>query len=222
MNKFASYLMMGKIATLPFFINQGKVSGECFNVNTIFPPANSGIEMRLMEVESSFLHDGIPVDYVQHLCADCPSPIEGEGGDSYGAAANILLPGAACSDQAIQDMDVTVTGIDTDRETLYLLSSRSKVPPDTYSQYPGLRIDLANFQVLNQFDLNNDNDVFSGNTVKAFGIRTSVNVESLGLIPGETIYMQAATIDQETGETRVSELDEIIVGTQDCYGGGGY
>lgn len=213
MNKFASYLMMGKIATLPFFINQGKVSGECFNVNTIFPPANSGIEMRLMEVESSFLHDGFPVDYVQHLCADCPSPIEGEGADSYGAAANILLPGAACSDQAIHNMDVTVTGIGTDGQDFYLLFSRSKVPPDSYSQFPGLRIDLTDFQILNRYNINIDG--FSGST----GIRTSVNVESLGLIPGETIYMQAGTIDQETGETRFSELDEINVSTQDCDGG---
>lgn len=203
-NRFASFLLTGKAAALPLLPASalaGTVSDSIFGSTDV---------------------------HVLEYASDGTVSLLSEFGEAAGAtsaygttAANVIFPGSGCTGASPSTMNVVVTGLSS-RDFVYVLVSRAKDDAGLLGIYSDLRIG-ADFQIVSGFQYS------SAGAETAVGIvSVPVNLDTINLSAGDTIYLQAAVasfnpITGGYGEWRFSELDAVTGVTENCgYSGTSY
>lgn len=215
--RFASYMLTGKVATLPFMVNSSfadvvptytEILSE--NVSVIEAPA-TGVRLMTTTVSAG------------------ASAYGGTGSSAYGGT-----DAAICSTSMPTTMNVVVTGAHPGN-TVFLVASSDKDDAFMQTFNPNIRVGTTNMTVVSSFSLG-DNPITE--EAGAFSQSTSpisipVDLSKLqlkNLFSNGKFYLQAvvfSTMNQATmwQTARVSELDEIVVSTAGCpstYGGSNY
>jgi hypothetical protein len=204
--RFASYLLTGKAATLPFMINSSFADVVpsytqvlSANVSLIEMPA-TGVRLNTIAASST-----------------------------YGGA-----DAAICSTSVPQTMNIVITGAKPG-DTVYLAASSNKDDGSLTGLSPKLRIGQQDFTIITSFSLNKSAiQEKAGNFSKSISpISIPVDLNKLqqsNLFNNGIFYFQAvifSTGDSSTmwASARVSELDQISVSSTGCpstYGGSAY
>lgn len=198
--RFASLLIGGKAAAMPFFIPS---------------PAAASFSEAIFSSGLHLVEHGTGITMISEM-GEAPDA-NGYGGTT---AAQICATGANAADT----LNVVVTGVSSG-ETVYLMASQDKDNNQLASFFPGWRLGNTNLRFLAAFDYQTSVIVSdAGNLHNAVGaVSVPVDLAQLNLIEGERIYLQAAvgnrTPDGNFANIRFSELDQVEVSANSCYGG---
>jgi hypothetical protein len=201
---FASFLLAGKTASLPF------LAGPSYAQITNIPSAD------LLSSDVHIIEEpGIGVQLLSTTIA-APAP-DGYGG---GTAAQICLANQPTV------LRVVVTGV-RQGETVFLVSSKDKDAAAFRQFHPDLRIGATDLLILTHFTLKmnlvqSEQGAVSGNSESVISIPVDLAVLSQhGYLTLPKFYLQAGaySISEPFTHARVSELDEVGVISGTCYGG---
>lgn len=222
--RFASYLLAGKAATLPFAINsaQADVTPSYTDVMTgkatlIEQPAPG---VKLLTISTS---------------ASSSSTYGGSaytGGSTYGGGGS---DAAVCSAPLPSVMNVVVTGVKPG-DNIYLVAAADKDAQLMLAYDSRLRIGTTKQTVIAAFRISGsdlggmDNGAMAG-SISSVSIPVDLNkLKSRGLLDAGKFYLQAAMFPVLSGtgiftQARFTELDEVSVSSAGCsstYGGSTY
>lgn len=210
--RFASYLLTGKAATLPFMINSSMAD--------VTPYYTELTSQHLNIIEQ-------PTTGVKLLSTTASAPSDSYGGQSYGGGeaaqvCNAPLPGV---------MNVVITGVKPN-DAVYLVASSDKDSPANLAVSPSARIGTANMTLVSGFKFNAQETASEAGslaqTVSAVSVQVDMNkLQAKNLFAGGEFYLQAIIFPtMEAGslwqQARFSELDKITVSSAGCsnmYGG---
>lgn len=208
--RFASYLLTGKAATLPFMINSSMAD--------VTPYYTELMSQNLSIIEQ-------PATGVKLMTTTTSVSGSSYGGQSYGADAQVCnapLPGT---------MNVVITGVKPN-DAVYLVASSDKDSPANLAVSPSARIGTANMTLVSGFKFNAQetaNEAGSlAQTVSSVSVQVDMNkLQAKNLFANGTFYLQAIIFPtMEPGtlwqQARFSELDAISVSSAGCsnmYGG---
>lgn len=211
--RFASYLLTGKAATLPFMINNSMAD--------VAPYYTELTSQNLSIIEQ-------PATGVKLMTTTISASGSSYGGQSYGADAQVCnapLPGL---------MNVVITGV-RPNDTVYLVASSDKDSPANLAISPKARIGTSNMALVSGLKFaaqETANEASSlAQTVSSVSVQVDMNkLKAKNLFTGGTFYLQAIifpTLDPATlwQQARFSELDAISVSSAGCsnaYGGTSY
>ena len=196
-NRFASYLLTGKAATLPFMFNSS-FADVVPSYTDILSTSTSLIEVpatgvRLYTVASN------------------------TGGSSYGGT-----DAALCSTKLPSSMNIVITGAKPG-DTVYLVASSNKDDGSFNSLSTKIRLGSQNFSVVTSFTLAKNTLQESGGSFanSTSPISIPVALSNNAFVQGGTFYFQAVifpTLDASTvwQNARFSELDQITVSSAGC------
>lgn len=212
--RFASYLLAGKAATLPFAIGNAQADA--------YPAYTDILTSKVSIIEQ-------PATGVRLYTISSSSSSSTYGG-SYGSTTG---DAAVCSTAMPSVMNVVVTGV-KQGDTLYLVASSTKDDQTYLSIDSRLRIGRTNQEIISAFRvggtplIGDDGSAMNGST-SALSIPVDLNkLKNAGLLNNGKFYLQAALFPTLTGaniwgQARISELDEISVSSAGCtsstYGG---
>ncbi|MFA7240306.1 MAG: hypothetical protein WC091_09345 [Sulfuricellaceae bacterium] len=204
--RFASYLLTGKAATLPFMINSSMAD--------VTPYYTELTSQHLNIIEQ-------PTTGVKLLSTTASAPSDSYGGQSYGGGeaaqlCNAPLPGV---------MNVVITGVKPN-DTVYLVASSDKDSQANLAVSPQARIGTANMTLVSGFKFNAQetaNEASSlAQTVSSVSVQVDMNkLQAKNLFAGGEFYLQAIifpTVEPGTiwQQARFSELDKITVSSAGC------
>lgn len=203
---FSSFLLMGKVATLPLLIQSARadVVGST-QVDAV--PAYTDIitsKVSVIAVPDSQVH-------LKNLTSDASTAY---GANSYASA--LLCPSTA--NALPSTMSVVVTGVKAG-DTVYLFGALDKNDPVNLAYNPKITIGNSKLSMLGQA-------VVSGTSGVTSAVTIPIDLNSAGnkpLVNAGRFYIQAATINNASpapSQWGVSELDMIGVGQQqlNAYG----
>lgn len=205
--RFASYLLTGKAATLPFMINNSMADVTPYyteltsqNLSIIEQPA-TGVKLLTTTISAS--------------------------SSSYGGGADAQV----CDSPLPAMMNVVITGV-RPNDTVYLIASSDKDSSANLAVSPNARIGTANMTLVSGFKFNAQETANEASSLAQVLSSVSVQVDlnklkAKNLFAGGTFYLQALifpTLDPLTiwQQARFSELDAISVSSTGCsnaYGG---
>lgn len=207
-SRFASYLLTGKAATLPFMINS--------SLADVTPTYTELLSQKASIIE-------VPATGVKLMTTTASVSGSSYGGSGYDAQV--------CSSPLPGMMNVVITGVKTD-EFVYLVASSDKDSPANLAIHPSARIGTSNMTLVSGFKFIGQEasaDASSlAQAVSAVSVPVDMNKLKLkNLFTGGQFYLQAfifPTLDPMTvwQQARVSELDAISVSSTGCsnsYGG---
>lgn len=215
--RFASYLLTGKAATLPFMINSSIADVTPYyteltsqQVNVIELPSNG---VRLLSTTAAAPGDSYAVG------------LSYAGGGTAAQICNAPLPGV---------MNVVVTGV-RPNDAVYVVASTDKDSPENLNVSPQARIGTGNLTLVSGFKFSaqetaNDASTLA-QTVSAVSVQVDMNkLKAKNLLSGGVFYLQAIVFPSlEPGtiwqQAKFSELDAIAVSSAGCsntYGGNPY
>jgi hypothetical protein len=202
--RFASYLLTGKAATLPFMINSSMAD--------VTPYYTELMSQNLSIIEQ-------PATGVKLMTTTAGVSGNSYGGQSYGADAqlcNAPLPGV---------MNVVITGVKPN-DTVYLVASSDKDSQANLAVSPQARIGTANMTLVSGFKFNAQETANEASsltqTVSSVSVQVDMNkLQAKNLFTGGEFYLQAIifpTIEPSTiwQQARFSELDKITVSSAGC------
>lgn len=208
--RFASYMLTGKVATLPFMINSSFAD--------VVPTYTEALSESVSVIET-------PATGVRLMT----TTVSAGASSTYGGT-----DAAICSTSMPTTMNVVITGAHPGN-TVFLVASSDKDDSFMQTVNPNIRVGTVNMTIVSSFSLG-DNPITE--EAGAFSQSTSpisipVDLSKLqlkNLFTNGKFYLQAvifSTMNQSTmwQTARVSELDEIVVGTAGCpstYGGSTY
>jgi len=205
--RFASYLLTGKAATLPFMINN--------SLADVTPYYTELTSQTLSIIEQ-------PATGVKLLTTTASA-----SSSSYGGAVDAQV----CDSTLPAMMNVVITGV-RPNDTIYLVASSDKDSPANLAFSPNARIGTANMTLVSGFKFNAQETANEASslvqTVSSVSVQVDMNkLQAKNLFAGGTFYLQAfvfSTLDPLTmwQQARFSELDAISVSSAGCsntYGG---
>ncbi len=196
--RFASYLLSGKVAAMPFFSNNSFADAT--------PSYQELLSENLSIIET-------PAEGVR-LITTTTTP------SSYGGA-----DAALCSTELPSTMNVVVTGVKPG-DTVYLVASTNKDEGEFDFLSNQIRVGLENFTMVSSFT--SDGKVYEEEagdfeqSIRPISIPVDVTkLEENGLLESDKFYLQAVIYPSSGSELlldqgRFSELDEIQVSTEGC------
>lgn len=212
-SRFASYLLTGKAATLPFMIGN--------SLADVMPTYTELLAQKASIIE-------VPANGVRLLTTTVSVSGSSYGGGSYGGSG---YDAQVCSSPVPGMMNVVITGVKTD-EFVYLVASSDKDSPTNLAIHPSARIGTANMTLVSGFKFVGQESAADASSLKQAVSAVSVPVDmnklqAKNLFAGGQFYLQAfifPTLDPINvwQQARVSELDLISVSTAGCsssYGG---
>lgn len=213
--RFASYLLTGKAATLPFMINSSMAD--------VTPYYTELTSQHLNIIEQ-------PTTGVKLMTTTASAPSDSYGGQSYGGGEAAQV----CSAPLPGVMNVVITGVKPN-DIVYLVASSDKDSQGNLAVSPQARIGTANMTLVSGFRFNAQEAQEGANeasslaqTVSAVSVQVDMNkLQAKNLFANGTFYLQAIIFPtMEAGslwqQARFSELDKITVSSAGCsnmYGG---
>lgn len=196
---FSSFLLMGKVATLPLLIQSARadVSGLIGSATPDATPLFADI------VTSSVTIMAIPSSQtkLKNLITDTSSVY---GSNAYASA--LLCPSSA--NVLPTSMSVVVTGV-KEGDTVFLFGALDRNDPTNLSLHPKVTIGNKSIALLGQASITGTSGVSSAVTIPVDLVKNKA------LVDAGRFYIQAATINKTaTGPSQwgYSELDMIGVG----------
>ncbi|MCP4699134.1 MAG: hypothetical protein GY862_20120 [Gammaproteobacteria bacterium] len=221
--RFASYLCMGKAASLPLLMNPGASLAEGLTVQELLTP-----DLHILQQPGH----GIT------LMSDADqAAVQDPYGGSDRLAAQVVFPPEGCADTPPGSMNFILTGIRPGEEAFLMVGTGGNAGAywDDLG-FSGLRIPFDSMRVISAFQFGSQRADLppdaGGQPDSAIGtISIPVDLHQLG-IQDNTLYFQAVSgVANRVGlwdDMRFSEVDEIQGVTGDCvaapvtdpYGGG--
>jgi len=202
-NRFASFLLTGKAATLPFMFNSS-FADVVPSYTDILSTTPSLIEL--------------PATGVRLYTTTVASNL---GGSPYGGTAN-GTDAALCSTSLPTTMNIVITGTKPG-DTVYLVASSNKDDGAYSTLNAKVRVGSQNFSIVTSFALTKSALQESGGSYSnsTSPISIPIAITNNAFIKGGIFYFQAvifSTLDPSTMWTtaRVSELDQISVSSSGC------
>lgn len=208
--RFASYMLTGKVAALPFMVNSSFAD--------VVPTYTEVLSESVSVIEA-------PATGVRLMT----TTVSAGASSIYGGT-----DAAICSTSMPATMNVVITGAHPGN-VVYLVASSTKDDAFMQSINSGIRIGTVDMTIVSSFSLG-DNPITE--EAGAFSQSTSpisipvdiTRLQQKNLFTNGKFYLQAvifSTMNQSTmwQTARFSELDEIVVGTAGCpstYGGSNY
>lgn len=206
--RFASFLLTGKAATLPFMIN-----------NSLADVTPSYYELMSQNVNIIEM----PSTGVRLLSTTASAPGNSYGGQTYGGGGTEAAQ--ICSASLPGVMNVVVTGV-RPNDSVFLVASTDKDDQKNLAVNPNARIGSANFTVVSGFKFNAQELGSEASNLAQTTSSVSVQVDmkklqANHLFSGGTFYLQAfvfPTLDPDTvwQQVRISELDAVSVSSAAC------
>lgn len=212
--RFASYLLAGKAATLPFAINSSHAD--------VYPYYTDILTSKVSLIEQPTT--GVKLMTIASSASSNPYSSTTYGGGNDAAVCNNPMPSV---------MNVVVTGV-KQGDTVYLVASQTKDSAPHLALDNRLRVG-TDYKIITAFRIGGvgmpGDDGSMGKSTSAVSIPVDLNkLKNAGVLNNGTFYMQAALFPTLEGsniwaQARMSELDEISVGSAGCsstYGASPY
>ncbi len=202
-NRFASFLLTGKAATLPFMFNSSFAD--------VVPSYTD-----ILSTSASLIE--LPATGVRLYSTTVASNL---GGSSYGGTAK-GTDAALCSTSLPTTMNIVITGAKPG-DTVYLVASSNKDDGAYTALNAKIRVGNNDFSIVTSFALANSAIQESGGSYSksTSPISIPIQLSNNSFIKKGIFYFQAvifSTLDPLTMWTnaRVSELDQITVSSAGC------
>jgi hypothetical protein len=206
--RFASYLLAGKAATLPFAINSSHAD--------VYPYYTDILTSKVSLIEQ-------PTTGVKLMTI-------ASSASSYSPYSSTAYSGgndaAVCNNPMPSVMNVVITGV-KQGDTIYLVAATDKDSPTYLAIDNRLRVGTTNQVIISAFRANGtpligDDGSAMNNSTTAISIPVDLNkLKNAGVLNNGRFYLQAALFPTLSGanvwaQARLSELDEVSVGSAGC------
>lgn len=213
--RFASYLLAGKAATLPFAIGSSHA-----DVTPSYTDVMTG--------KATLIEQPAPGVKLLTISTSATS------GSTYGGSAYSGGDAAVCSAPLPAVMNVVITGVKPG-DNIYLVAASDKDAALMQAYDSRLRIGTTNQTVVAAFRISSSNlggeEGSMAGSISSVSIPVDMNkLQAKGLFTSGKFYLQAAMFPVLTGtgvftQARFTELDEVSVSTAGCsstYGSSTY
>ncbi len=205
--RFASYLLAGKAATLPFAINSSHAD--------VYPSYTDILTSKVSLIEQ-------PASGVKLMTISTSASSNSYSSTAYSGGNDA----AVCNNPMPSVMNVVVTGV-KQGDTIYLVAATDKDSAAYLAIDKRLRVGTTNQVIISAFRANGtpligDDGSAMNNSTTAISIPVDLNkLKNAGVLNNGRFYLQAALFPTLSGanvwaQARLSELDEISVGSAGC------
>lgn len=209
--RFASYLLAGKAATLPFAINSSHAD--------VMPSYTD-----VMTGKATLIEQPAPGVKLLTISTSASSGST-YGGSTYGGSTYSGGDAAVCNAPLPAIMNVVVTGVKPG-DNIYLVAASDKDAALMLAYDSRLRIGTTNQTVIAAFRISSSNlggeESAMAGSISSVSIPVDMNkLQAKGLLTSGKFYLQAAMFPVLSGtgvftQARFTELDEVSVSTAGC------